>query len=126
MLPALCGSMKPCSRLAEFLGLNRNVVLLLCGIVLIGSGEEMWMRFVPKYLEGLGATAVLIGLFDAIKTLLEAVYAFPGGLIVDRWGHRRAFVAFTVLSISGYALVLSTASAIGVIAGSFLFLAWGT
>jgi MFS family permease len=116
--------MKPRSRLADFLGLNRNVVLLLCGIVLIGSGEEMWMRFVPKYLEGLGASALLIGLFDAIKTLLGAVYAFPGGLIVDRWGHRRAFVAFTVISIAGYGVVLATASSAGILVGMFLFLAW--
>jgi MFS family permease len=114
------------SGLAGFLGLNRNVVLLLCVIVLIGSGEETWMRFVPKYLEGLGATAFVIGMFDAIKTLLGAVYAFPGGLIVDRWGHRRAFVAFTIISIAGYAAVLWSASIAGVIAGMFLFLAWST
>jgi MFS family permease len=114
------------SGLAGFLGLNRNVVLLLCVIVLIGSGEETWMRFVPKYLEGLGATAFVIGMFDAIKTLLGAVYAFPGGLIVDRWGHRRAFVAFTIISIAGYAAVLWSASITGVSAGMFLFLAWST
>jgi MFS family permease len=114
------------SRLAGFLGLNRNVVLLLFGIVLIGSGEEMWMRFVPKYLEGLGGTAFVIGVFDAIKTLLGAVYAFPGGLIVDRWGHRRAFVAFTVVSIAGYAALLWSASIAGVIGGMFFFLAWST
>ncbi len=112
------------SSLADFFGLNRNVVLLLCGIILIGSGEELWMRFVPRYLEGLGAGVFLIGLFDAIKTLLGALYAFPGGLIVDRWGHRRAFVAFTVLSIAGYAVVLGAGSAAGVLAGMFLFLAW--
>jgi MFS family permease len=114
------------SGLAGFLGLNRNVVLLLCVIVLIGSGEETWMRFVPKYLEGLGATAFVIGMFDAIKTLLGAVYAFPGGLIVDGWGHRRAFVAFTIISVAGYAAVFWTASITGVIAGMFLFLAWST
>ena len=28
------------SRLVDFLGLNCNIVLLLCGIVLIGSGEN--------------------------------------------------------------------------------------
>lgn len=114
------------SRLSQFLGLNRNVVLLLCGIVLIGSGEETWMRFVPKYLEGLGASALLIGLFDAIKTLLGAVYAFPGGLAVDHWGHRRAFVTFTLISISGYAVMLVAAGPAGVLLGMFLFLAWST
>ena len=113
-------------RLADFLGLNRNVVLLLCALVLIGSGEEMWMRFLPKYLEGLGAGALLIGLFDALKTLLGALYAFPGGLIADRYGPRRSFAAFTLVSIAGYAVVLFTASSAGVLAGMFLFLAWST
>lgn len=116
--------MKRAARLRDFLGLNRNIVLLLAGIVLIGSGEEMWMRFVPKYLEGLGAPALVIGLFDALKTLLGAVYAFPGGLMVDRWGHRRAFIAFILISVAGYAVALATASPSGVIGGMFLFLAW--
>lgn len=110
--------------LKNFLGLNRNTALLLAGIVLIGSGEEMWMRFLPKYLEGLGASVLLIGIFDAIKTLLGAVYAFPGGLIVDRWGHRRAFTVFILISVFGYAAVIATASSLGVIFGMFLFLAW--
>lgn len=82
------------------------------------------MRFLPKYLEGLGASVLLIGIFDAIKTLLGAVYAFPGGLIVDRWGHRWAFIVFILVSVSGYATVIATASSPGVIFGMFLFLAW--
>jgi MFS family permease len=110
--------------LKEFLGLNRNTILLLAGIVLIGSGEEMWMRFLPKHLEALGASVLVIAVFDAIKTLLGAVYAFPGGVIVDRWGHRRAFVSFILISVAGYAIVVATTSPIGVILGMFLFLAW--
>lgn len=112
------------ARFATFLALDRNMVLLLGTIVLIGSGEEMWMRFLPKYLEGLGASAFLIGTFDAIKTLLGAVYAFPGGVLVDRWGHRRAFVVFCLLSILGYTVLLVTSSWPGVIFGMFFFLAW--
>jgi predicted MFS family arabinose efflux permease len=108
----------------EFLALNRNITLLLFAIILISSGEEMWMRFVPKYLEALGATAFLIGLFDAVKTLLGALYAYPGGVVVDRWGHRRAFVAFTGLSLAGYSAMLLTHRPAGVIVAMFLFLAW--
>lgn len=112
------------SRLAEFLGLKRNVVILLTAIVVIGAGEEMWMRFVPKYLEVLGAGVFVIGLFDALRTLLGAVYAYPGGVIADRLGHRRALVAFNVFSITGYALVLAVPRWQAVIAGMFLFLSW--
>jgi len=92
----------------------------------MGAGEETWMRFVPKYLEALGAAAAIIGLYDALKTLLAAVYAYPGGVIVDRWGHRRGLVTFTALSIAGYALVLSVRHWGAVVAGMFLFLAWSS
>ncbi len=59
------------------------------------------MRFLPKYLQALGATVFIIGTFDAIRTLLGAIYAYPGGLVVDRWGFRHAFIAFNILSIVG-------------------------
>ena len=114
------------SGLREFFGLRRNLVLLLIAIVAIGAGEETWMRFVPKYLESLGAAALVIGLYDGLKTLLGAVYAYPGGIAVDRWGHRRALVAFTALSIAGYVLVLLIPRWPAVIGGTFLFLAWST
>jgi hypothetical protein len=71
----------------NFLGLNTNTSVLLLAIVLIAAGEETWMRFVPKYLEMLGASLFIIGAYDALKTLLGAVYAWPGGIAVDRWGH---------------------------------------
>lgn len=111
-------------RVSAFLALERNIALLLAAIFLIGLGEEMWMRFVPKYLEALGAAVFLIGLFDALKTLLGAVYAYPGGVAVDRWGHRRTLVAFTAASIAGYAVLVALPRPAGVIAGMFLFLAW--
>ncbi len=111
-------------RTADFFGLKRNLVVLLIATFVIGSGEELWMRFVPKYLQALGATVFVIGLFDALRTLLGAVYAYPGGVLVDRWGHRRAFLAFNVFSIIGYALVLLVPHWGAVIAGMFLFLSW--
>src|SRR6266487_3416273 len=50
-------------------------------------GEEVWMRFVPKYLQAVGATVFVIGLYDALRTLLGAIYAYPGGVLVDIWGY---------------------------------------
>src|SRR2546421_3465370 len=111
-------------RLVNFFALKRNLVVLLVAIFVIGAGEELWMRFVPKYLETLGAPALVIGLYDALRTLLGAIYAYPGGVVVDRWGHRRAFLAFNILSIVGYTLVLVIPHWGAVIAGMFLFLSW--
>jgi len=112
------------SKLAAFFGLKRNLVILLIAIFVIGAGEELWMRFVPKYLQAVGATVFVIGLYDALRTLLGAIYAYPGGVLADRWGHRHAFIIFNVVSIVGYALVLLIPNWGGVIAGMFFFLSW--
>src|SRR5262245_22782516 len=84
------------------------------------------MRFVPKYLEALGGAVFVIGAYDALKTVLGAVYAYPGGIAVDRWGHRTAFILFTLVSIAGYAILLFTESWMAVLAATFLFLGWTT
>ncbi len=110
--------------LADFFGLKRNLVVLLIAIFVIGAGEELWMRFVPKFLQTLGASVFAIGLYDAIRTLLGAAYAYPGGVLVDLWGHRRAFLTFNIVSIVGYALVLLVPHWGAVIIGMFLFLSW--
>src|SRR5436190_20468850 len=111
-------------RTADFFALKRNLVVLLIATFVIGAGEELWMRFVPKYLQALGATVFVIGLYDALRTLLGAIYAYPGGVLADRWGHRHAFIIFNVVSIVGYALVLLIPNWGAVIVGMFLFLSW--
>ena len=109
---------------AKFLGLRRNTTLLLVVLVLAGSGERLWLGFVPKYLETLGATIFIIGLFDALQTLLGAVYAYPGGWLTDHWGQRRSLLAFSGLSLAGYFIVLLWHHWLAVVLGAFLFLGW--
>ena len=111
-------------QVANFFALKRNLVIILIAIFVIGAGEELWMRFVPKYLQSLGAGIFVIGIYDGLRTLIGAIYAYPGGLWADRWGHRRAFITFNLVSIAGYALVLLIPHWGGVIAGMFLFLSW--
>src|SRR5688500_15452843 len=93
-------------RCAEFLAWRRKVGLLLVVLVLIGTGEKLWINFAPKYLEVLGAGILIIGIFDALQVLLGAVYAYPGGWMTDHWGQRRSLLLFTALSMAGYAVVL--------------------
>src|SRR5436190_15908529 len=111
-------------RIADFFALKRNLVILLIAIFVIGAGEELWIRFVPKYLQAVGATVFVIGLYDALRTLIGAIYAYPGGVIADSWGHRRSFIIFNLVSIIGYALVLLVPHWAAVIAGMFFFLSW--
>src|ERR1044072_1452143 len=111
-------------RVADFLALRRNTSLLLGALVLALTGERLWLGFAPKYLETLGAGVAVIGLFDAVQTLLGALYAYPGGWLTDRWGTRRALLFFSVLSMGGYVVVLLWPHWLALILGSFLFLAW--
>ena len=110
--------------IAEFLALKRNTALLLVALVLAGTGEKLWLGFAPKYLQTLGASIFIIGLFDALQTLLGALYAYPGGWLTDRWGQRRSLMLFSALSLAGYTLVLVWHHWLALLLGAFLFLAW--
>jgi MFS family permease len=110
--------------IADFLALRRNTTLLLIALVLALTGEKLWLGFAPKYLETLGAGIFVIGLFDALQTLLGAVYAYPGGWLTDRWGQRRSLLLFNALSLGGYVLVLVWQHWLALVVGAFLFLAW--
>src|SRR5438093_7180493 len=112
-------------RITDFLALRRNTVLLLAALLLAGTGERLWLGFAPKYLETLGAGVFIIGLFDALQTLLGAVYAYPGGWLTDHWGQRRSLLLFNALSLAGYVLVLVWHHWLALVLGAFLFLAWG-
>jgi len=110
--------------IAGFLALKRNTGLLLVALVLAGTGEKLWLGFAPKYLQTLGASILVIGLFDALQTLLGAIYAYPGGWLTDRWGQRRSLMLFSALSLGGYTLVLMWHHWLALVLGAFLFLAW--
>ena len=110
--------------LVEFLALKRNTALLLVALVLAGTGERLWLVFAPKYLQTLGAGVFIIGLFDALQTLLGALYAYPGGWFTDRFGQRWSLTLFSAVSLAGYALVLFWHHWLALVLGAFLFLAW--
>ena len=111
-------------KISEFLALRRNTSLLLVALVLAGTGEKLWLGFAPKYIETLGGSILIIGLFDALQTFLGAVYAYPGGWLTDHWGQRKSLLLFSVISVAGYILVLVWHHWLALLLGSFLFLAW--
>lgn len=100
------------------------MIPLLFMVVLIGLGERIGARFVPKYLEALGGGALVIGLYGALENLVGALWSLPGGVLSDRLGPRRALLVFNLISIAGYALVVLFPSWPAVLAASCLFLAW--
>ena len=79
-----------------------NLAVLLAAIFLIASAEELWARFVPAYLRALGASVAVVAAYGTFKDFLDAIYQFPGGLIANRAGYRRALVGFNAVAIIGY------------------------
>ncbi len=75
-------------------------------VFLLGFGEELWKKFLPKYLEALGASTPVIGLFGTAEDFFDAIYQYPGGWIADRFGRRRAFFCFIGLACVGYLFYL--------------------
>src|SRR5712664_2163101 len=93
-------------KVVDYLSLERNVVIASAAVFLLGFGEELWKKFLPKYLEVLGATTPIIGLFGTAEDFFDAVYQYPGGWIADHLGRRRAFLIFIALSSAGYLVYL--------------------
>ncbi len=47
-------------RITDSLGVERNVVAASGAVFLVGLGEELWKKFLPKYLESLGASVAAV------------------------------------------------------------------
>lgn len=93
-------------------------------VFLIGLGEELWKKFLPKYFESLGANAAVVGLFGTSEDFLDALYQYPGGWLADHWGRRRAFLTFLVLALAGYFVYLFSPSWPFLFLGLAFAMAW--
>ena len=105
-------------------GFERNVVAASVAVFLIFLGEELWKKFLPRYLEALGASALIIGLFGTVRDLIDAIYQYPGGWLADRMGRRRAFFLFLAIASIGYFIYLVSPSWPFVFAGLAFSMAW--
>ncbi len=114
----------PAVRLADYFSLERNVTIASAAVFLIGLGEELWKKFLPKYLEALGASAPIIGLFGTAETFFDAIYQYPGGWLADRFGRRRAFLVFVILASAGYLIYLFSTSWPLIFLGLAFAMAW--
>lgn len=119
-------STRPISRLRDSLGLERNVAAASAAVFLFSMGEELWKKFLPKYLEALGAGTATIGLFGTAKDFFDAIYQYPGGWLADRIGRRRAFLAFIGLASIGYLIYLFSPSWPFVFLGLAFAMGWAS
>ncbi len=113
-------------RAREAFGLDRNLVAVSGAVFLLALGENLWKRFIPKYLEALGAPVTAIGLFGTCQDFLDGIYQYPGGWIGDRYGRRRALVLFVALALLGYSLYWWAPTWPVVFAGLVFVMAWSS
>ena len=114
------------TRVATFLALEPNVVAVSIAMFLLALGENLWRKFLPKYLQALGAPIRAVGLFGSVEDLLDGVYQYPGGGLGDHLGRRRALLGFVALAAIGYAIDAFAPSWPWIIAGCFFVAAWSS
>src|SRR5215216_7208812 len=114
------------ARAVDYFGLERNVMAASSAALLLGMGEELWKKFLPKYLEAMGAGPLAIGLFGTTKDFFDAIYQYPGGWLADRVGRRRSFLIFIALASAGYLVYMLSPSWPYVFIGLALSMSWAS
>jgi MFS family permease len=92
------------------LALDRNTGAVATAVFLMTLGEELWKRFLPKFLQDIGAPMAAIGGYGSLRDLVDGLAQYPGGLASDRWGRKRALQCFTLLALLGYLTMASAPS----------------
>src|SRR5258708_102723 len=112
------------SRVAGFLALERNVVAVSIAMLLLSFGENLWKRFLPRYLQALGAPIRAVGLFGSIEDFLDGAYQYPGGWLGDRLGRRNTLLMVGVAATFGYTPYLLAPSWPWLVVGLGIVAAW--
>jgi MFS family permease len=82
-------------------GARRDLLVLLAAILVVGTGQELWIRFVPKHLESLGGGTLAVALFGVARDALDSFCQLPGGWLHDRLGRRTALPLFALAAAAG-------------------------
>jgi len=113
-------------KIKDYLGIDRNVAAASGAVFFVGLGEELWKKFLPKYLESLGASVVAVGLFGTAEDFFDAIYQYPGGWLADHWGRRRAFLTFLTAAVAGYLVYFFSPAWPYLFLGLALVMVWQT
>ena len=105
---------------------SRRTTALAVALFVFGFGEELWFRYLPEYLRAFGVTALGLGLFGTLKDLLDAAYAYPGGVLSDRLGTRNALLLFGGMTTAGFAVLFAWTSPAAVFVALFFVMAWAS
>ena len=104
MTDAVDAEESPLATLRGYLALERDVLVLSVAMFAFSLGYQGTNQYMAEYLFVLGAGPVVVGLFGSLGNLISAVYPYPGGVVSDRIGSRRALTLFGLLSSLGFAV----------------------
>jgi len=111
-------------RVRHLLSLERNTLAVVGAMFLMALGENLWRRFLPKYLEALGAPILAIGAYGSVEDALDGLYQYPGGWASDRYGRRHALLLFVALAAVGYMVIAAAPAWPVVFVGLLLIMCW--
>ena len=94
------------TQLKELLGGETGVVVAAVVTFLMTGAEELWKRFLPRYLSALGAPVMAVGAFGTMRDLADGLLQYPGGWVTDHFGRRTALRSFILLAATGYVVYL--------------------
>ncbi|MDQ6829939.1 MAG: MFS transporter [Gemmatimonadota bacterium] len=114
------------SAIVAALGLEPSIIAASAAMFSMGFAENLWRRFLPKYLEQLGAPVLAIGLFGTAEDTLDGLYQYPGGWVADRYGRRWALLSFIMLAAIGYAIYWIAPTWPFVFIGLVFVMAWSS
>lgn len=103
-----------------------GVIVAAAVTFVMTASEELWKRFVPRYIEALGAPILIVGAYGTLRDLADAMLQYPGGWITDRFGRRAALRAFIVLAAAGYAAYLWSPTWVLTFAALPLVMCWAS
>jgi MFS family permease len=102
----------------------RAVRMSAVALLVFGFAEEIAMRFVPVLMRALNASSATIGLLGTTRDLGDALLAYPGGRLSDRWGPTRTLRLVGAISIAGYVLTAIAPNPAVVLVATALTMAW--
>ncbi len=103
---------------------DRAVTRSALALLVFGFAEEIAVRFVPALLRAMNASAGTIGLLGTARDLADALLAYPGGRLSDRWGPTRTLFVVGLVSVAGYALTALAPGPALVLVAAVLAMAW--
>ncbi|MFC7098001.1 MFS transporter [Halobaculum marinum] len=92
----------PFDAFRQVVALPRDVFVLSLAMFAFSLGFQATGRYLPQYLQVLGATSLAIGLYGSVGNLISAVFPYPGGALSDRLGSRTSLTLFGLASTVGF------------------------